>query len=122
MTDKANTAQQRTPPSPYYDEAGRFIHYCWCGKWGDFGFGVKASQGKLGQWYCREHRPVRDKMDAELVTLPVVVGSTGPTLLTKYGNFANMQAAYEREIEQGAAHQRALADMLRNTTLRGNGK
>jgi hypothetical protein len=34
-----------------------FVHYCHCGKWGAFGYGVSLRQGKLGQWYCAEHRP-----------------------------------------------------------------
>lgn len=40
-----------------YDKRGRFLHYCHCGKWGAYGFGVKLLQGQLGTWYCDEHRP-----------------------------------------------------------------
>jgi hypothetical protein len=40
-----------------YDAHGRFVHYCHCGRWGDFGFGYFPRQGKLGTWFCKEHRP-----------------------------------------------------------------
>ena len=46
-------------PDPYFDEAGRFIHYCWCGKCGSFGVGCVLREGKLGKYYCAEHRPDR---------------------------------------------------------------
>jgi hypothetical protein len=53
-------------PDPYFDEAGHFIHYCWCGKWGSFGVGCFLREGKLGKYYCAEHRPVtiRDLTEA----------------------------------------------------------
>jgi len=31
-------------------------HYCHCGRWGPFGYGVNLQQGRLGRWYCTEHR------------------------------------------------------------------
>jgi hypothetical protein len=35
-----------------------FLHYCVvCGAWGAFGIGVKLRAGRLGRWYCAEHRP-----------------------------------------------------------------
>jgi hypothetical protein len=34
-----------------------FEHYCRCGKWGAFGFGVNVRAGIDGQWFCFEHRP-----------------------------------------------------------------
>lgn len=38
---------------------GGFVHYCCkCGAWGAFGYGVSLLKGRLGTWYCREHRPV----------------------------------------------------------------
>jgi hypothetical protein len=40
-----------------YDADDHFIHYCHCGAWGSFGVGVSLRNGKLGTWYCREHRP-----------------------------------------------------------------
>jgi hypothetical protein len=40
-----------------YDEERHFIHYCHCGEWGSFGVGVSTREGKLGRWYCMEHRP-----------------------------------------------------------------
>jgi hypothetical protein len=39
------------------DEKGRFVHYCHCGAWGSFGVEVSLREGKLGTWYCAEHRP-----------------------------------------------------------------
>jgi hypothetical protein len=47
-------------PEPYYDEHGRFIHYCHCRKWGAYGVGYFPRKGKLGRWYCYEHRPAKD--------------------------------------------------------------
>jgi hypothetical protein len=43
-----------------YNKDGHFVHYCACGKWGDFGYDVHLLKGQLGKWYCREHRPVGD--------------------------------------------------------------
>jgi len=40
-----------------YDPEGHFVHYCWCGEWGSFGVGCFLLRGKLGTWFCREHRP-----------------------------------------------------------------
>jgi hypothetical protein len=40
-----------------YDKAGRFIHYCHCGKWGSFGVGVALNKDQLGTWFCPEHKP-----------------------------------------------------------------
>jgi hypothetical protein len=37
---------------------GRFVHYCpECGEWGAHGIGVFLRRGKLGVWYCAEHKP-----------------------------------------------------------------
>jgi hypothetical protein len=33
-----------------------FMHYCHCGRWGAFGYDVDLLRGKLGRWYCTEHR------------------------------------------------------------------
>ena len=44
-------AAAETPPPPH-----AFMHYCHCGKWGSFGYGVDLLHGKIGTWYCREHR------------------------------------------------------------------
>jgi DNA N-6-adenine-methyltransferase (Dam) len=32
-----------------YDKDGRFVHYCHCGEWGAFGYGVFLSRGQLGK-------------------------------------------------------------------------
>jgi hypothetical protein len=35
-----------------------FLHYCEvCGAWGAFGYGVKLRVGRLGRWFCFQHRP-----------------------------------------------------------------
>jgi hypothetical protein len=37
---------------------GAFLHFCCrCGRFGAFGYGVRLRAGKLGRWYCGEHRP-----------------------------------------------------------------
>jgi hypothetical protein len=33
-----------------------FMHYCHCGRWGAFGYGVDLLHGKEGTWYCAKHR------------------------------------------------------------------
>jgi hypothetical protein len=35
-----------------------FLHFCvHCGRFAAFGHGVHLSAGRLGRWYCGEHRP-----------------------------------------------------------------
>lgn len=37
---------------------GAFLHFCVeCGRFGAFGYGVQLRKGRLGRWYCGEHRP-----------------------------------------------------------------
>src|SRR5262249_44632854 len=37
---------------------GAFLHFCIeCGAFGAFGYGVSLRAGRLGRWYCAEHRP-----------------------------------------------------------------
>ena len=45
-----------------FDDAGRFVHYCFCGAWGAHGFSVnrKADPPELGRWYCGEHKHMGD--------------------------------------------------------------
>jgi hypothetical protein len=39
---------------------GVFLHFCCrCGRFGAFGYGAHLKAGRLGSWYCREHRPDR---------------------------------------------------------------
>lgn len=40
-----------------YDADGHFVHYCHCGRFGAFGYGVDLHAGKLGVWFCGEHNP-----------------------------------------------------------------
>ena len=54
-------SNERLHPAPYYDEAGRFIHKCWCGKDGSFGIGCFPRADKLGLFYCLEQRPQTDR-------------------------------------------------------------
>ena len=48
------------PPQPAVVEApapeAPFVHYCHCGDWGAFGYGVDLLRGKEGTWYCAKHR------------------------------------------------------------------
>jgi hypothetical protein len=50
-----------------FDEQGRFVHYCFCGAWGAFGFGTnrKADPPDLGRWYCGEHKHLGDNHDRQ---------------------------------------------------------
>lgn len=41
--------KEREPVKP-------FEHYCPCGAWGSFGFGVNVREGKEGVWRCFEHK------------------------------------------------------------------
>ena len=36
---------------------GPFVHACYCGKWGFFGYDVMLMKGRTGTWFCAEHRP-----------------------------------------------------------------
>jgi hypothetical protein len=37
---------------------GALLHFCCrCGRFGAFGYGVHLRAGRLGTWYCGEHRP-----------------------------------------------------------------
>ena len=42
-----------------------FVHYCHCGDWGAFGYGVDLLHGKEGTWYCAKHR--REMMEKIIV-------------------------------------------------------
>jgi hypothetical protein len=53
----AETAPSQKPGLVGFDEAGRFFHYCACGEWGSFGYGVLLREDRLGTWYCAAHRP-----------------------------------------------------------------
>jgi hypothetical protein len=48
--------QGRQHPAGFvgHDSSGHFVHYCHCGKWAPFGYG--ARKGKLGTWFCGDHR------------------------------------------------------------------
>jgi hypothetical protein len=54
-------SNHRAHPDAYYDDEGHFIHECWCGKEGSFGVGCFPRAGKLGQFYCHDHRPETDR-------------------------------------------------------------
>jgi hypothetical protein len=62
--------EQHAPGFVGYDKDGHFVHYCACGRWGDFGYGVRLLHGQLGTWYCREHRPVDDSTAPLPLPLP----------------------------------------------------
>jgi hypothetical protein len=42
---------------PVNDDGGPFMHACYCGKWGFFGYDVMLMKGRTGTWFCAEHRP-----------------------------------------------------------------
>jgi hypothetical protein len=40
------------------ENSSGLLHFCvTCGCWGAFGYGVALRAGRLGHWYCAEHRP-----------------------------------------------------------------
>ncbi len=42
-------------------DSGAVLHFCRrCGRVAAFGYGVRLRAGKLGRWYCGEHRPTRE--------------------------------------------------------------
>lgn len=43
-----------------YDADGRFVHYCQCGSFGDFGYFVSLRNDRLGIWYCKKHLPANE--------------------------------------------------------------
>ena len=57
QTDGSAAGPTRLHPAPYYDSEGRFIHLCWCGRWGMHGFNYDPRHGRLGTWFCGEHKP-----------------------------------------------------------------
>jgi hypothetical protein len=69
-------------PKPGYvgfDDKGRFVHYCHCGAEASFGYGVDLRYGKLGQWYCAEHRPKHEALPAAVSVREAAVGAlAGP--------------------------------------------
>ena len=41
---------------------GVFVHFCAvCGAWGAYGYGVNLVGGRMGRWFCADHRPQRRK-------------------------------------------------------------
>ena len=43
---------------PHFDADDNFIHRCCkCGGDAPFGFGVSLRLGRLGTWYCANHKP-----------------------------------------------------------------
>src|SRR5829696_9487825 len=39
------------------DASGPFVHACYCGRWGFFGYEVALLKYRTGTWFCAEHRP-----------------------------------------------------------------
>ena len=48
------------------DDSGPFVHACYCGKWGYFGYDVMLMKGRTGTWFCAEYRPT-DEAGSELL-------------------------------------------------------
>ncbi len=82
-TDDASPAH----PEAYYDEQGRFIKQCWCGKEGAFGYGVSLRQGKLGTYYCSEHWPDRPLPATAETTKPPPKPLDLQALVAKHGGY-----------------------------------
>lgn len=95
----------------YYDEAGRFIHPCWCGREGAFGVGSFPSKGILGRYYCREHRPVQSEAASSASPQPVGRRPDLHALITEFGSYDRITpdawAEFDRETEQHRASIRA---------------
>jgi hypothetical protein len=42
----------------HFDADDNFIHRCCkCGEGAPFGFGLSLRRGRLGTWYCANHKP-----------------------------------------------------------------
>jgi hypothetical protein len=39
-----------------------FMHACYCGKWGYFGYHVMLMKGRTGAWFCAEHPPADEAL------------------------------------------------------------
>ena len=44
------------------DDSGPFVHACYCGKWGYFGYHVMLMKGRTGAWFCAEHPPADEAL------------------------------------------------------------
>jgi len=51
---------ERKNGHPVEDDNGPFVHACYCGKWGYFGYDVMLLKGRTGTWFCAEHRPANE--------------------------------------------------------------
>jgi hypothetical protein len=56
---------EKMPPVEPFGERN-----CHCGRIGPFGYGVRLLEGKEGQWFCREHRPMRANANASSQMAP----------------------------------------------------
>lgn len=54
MSKQVQQIQQHPAGYVGHDSGGHFVHYCHCGKWAAFGYGMR--KGHLGQWFCGDHR------------------------------------------------------------------
>jgi hypothetical protein len=70
LTPTPSSLTGAPPPEPGLEEPcaarrgrvqeinGLLLRFCVeCGRFGPFGYGVGLRAGRLGRWYCREHRP-----------------------------------------------------------------
>lgn len=49
------------------NKSGMLVHYCYCGQWGAFGFGVRLREGKDGIWLCAEHKSEGERKRVEVM-------------------------------------------------------
>ena len=86
MSTNPNDASQ-VHPEAYYDDHGRLIKQCWCGKEGVFGYGVSLRQGKFGTHYCSEHWPDRPLPATAETTKPPPKPLDLQALVAKHGGY-----------------------------------
>jgi hypothetical protein len=54
---QSTNKEQTTNNEPSRTAHEPFLHFCHCGSWGAFGYGVSLRNGKPGKWFCGRHRP-----------------------------------------------------------------
>jgi hypothetical protein len=52
------------------DDGGPFLHACYCGRWGFFGYEVALLKDRTGTWFCAKHRPGDDDQTIHRGTRP----------------------------------------------------
>jgi hypothetical protein len=58
---------------PVDNDGDPFVHACYCGKWGFFGYDVMLMKGRTGRWFCAEHRPADEAGLEPLLRSPIPI-------------------------------------------------